>query len=749
MFAHSTRLQSGTVSRLTAPKTYPIMRFPLMIAVLATLAGFAIGQETAEPEADDTLPPVIVEPDESPVEAEEPEPDFDDVPPDVDAGVDLSPVYPSLSDLRFEDLSGILRAERSIFDEPRAVSIIPQQELIERAPIDMGQALERETGVMIQRTGRGQSSPFIRGLTGQQVLILVDGIRMSNATFRAGPNQYFNTVDPGQVERIEVIRGPASVLYGSDAIGGVINIVTKGAQYRGSDFAEGGTVQRFRTADLGYYGRVNIEGWVGSSGVFAGGGYGNFNNLDRGGTLGRQPDTSWFQHSGDVKFTQRLGRYSELIVAVQHFAQQDLFRTDRFPSNRETIFDPQQRDLGYVRWQGVVHNSFIDRYTVTSSFHRTLEDRLDRNPRNSPRQDQRRFTDEQTGVNVLFSSSLGSYGRLDYGFDWYHEDVDSTRRRVDSSIDPPTVTPSSSTQFPDDAYYSRYGAFLQWDYDVTERLNAVSGVRYSFVEAGATVTAGNLTGPIKPNYRDWTYTAGLTYALTDTFRLVSSVSEGFRAPNLDDLTALNNNVFAGIQVPNPDLRPEQATSYEVGAKWSGDRVRAQAFVYWMEIQDNLLRQDQPGPDVVFATENRDSFVQGVEFNGELLLGCGWSTYGNLFYTFGKDRVGQEPLSRIPPTQGTVGLRWRSQRGGCWFETFLWLVNDQSRLSQRDRLDVNRIPAGGTPGYGTLNFRLGQRIGRNQRIALNLENATDRAFRVHGSGPDGPGINLTMTYQWLH
>ena len=99
-------------------------------------------------------------------------------------------------------------------------TIIDRRQLRERAPVDMFQAIEQEVGVLVQRTQRGAAAPFIRGLTGQQVLILVDGIRLNNATFRQGPNQYFNTIDPGMVERIEVLRGPQSVLYGADAIGG-------------------------------------------------------------------------------------------------------------------------------------------------------------------------------------------------------------------------------------------------------------------------------------------------------------------------------------------------------------------------------------------------------------------------------------------------------------------------------------------------------------------------------------------------
>ncbi len=161
-----------------------------------------------------------------------------DVPPEIDPiiveGVIPFPTTPDgiWNDDRLDSMfpglfDGGRRSNFSNFTAPTNRSVIDLQDLLERAPADMLQALERETGVLMQRTQRGAASPFIRGLTGQQVLILIDGIRMNNATFRSGPNQYFNTIDPGMVDHIEVIRGPQTVLWGSDAIGGVINVVTR------------------------------------------------------------------------------------------------------------------------------------------------------------------------------------------------------------------------------------------------------------------------------------------------------------------------------------------------------------------------------------------------------------------------------------------------------------------------------------------------------------------------------------------
>lgn len=712
-----------------------------------------------EPEG--TLPPVIVRP---PTVVEEDElalPTEEVRPPAADfESFDGSLVFPSLADQILGDLdSGLRGAPLSLFDNPRAIDIVTRQQLDERSPIDMGQALEQTPGVMIQRTGRGQSSPYVRGLTGQQVLIMVDGVRMTNATFRAGPNQYFNTIDPNSVERIEVIRGPGSVLYGGDAIGGVINIVTKRASGSVGDFLTGGTVQRFSSADLGYTGRLSVEGWVGSLGAFAGAGYGNYNDLDIGGTpdappgfnVRRQPATSWSYRSADLKLNYLLSDCSELVFGLQHYRGEDIFRTDRFPANRESIFDPQMRELFFLRWQGYDLCGPITTYQITASLHRFEEERADRDfrpGRNPLLTSYRGFTDEQTGITGSFTTDMDRFGTLSYGFDWYHDDIDSWRTDVDASVQPPTVTRRAG-EVPDDAYYSRYGAFFNWDVWLTDRLLASSGIRFEHVTAGATVTVGNVADQIAPHYQGWIGQMGLTYTLTSNLHLVGSISEGFRAPNIDDLATINENVFVGIQLPNPNLLPEKSLTYEVGAKWNSSRLHCQAFVWWTDLQDHILR-GPPDPNNLLERANGDSRLQGVEVLGEYLMGSQWSLYGNFWYTYGQD-VGlfDEPLDRIPPMQGIVGVRRRWNCGRDWFDVFAWLVDKQDRLAARDIADVNRIPPGGTPGYATVNFRLGRMITPRQRLALNVENLFDEQYRVHGSGSDGPGINAILTYELLH
>ena len=314
------------------------------IVLLVLLSSGLVHAQEGQPPApnfragdEPTLPPVIVTPD---VREPSGTPSYGasgyGAPNVTSGGPNGQPsIYPSLSDQVFgkgdtAGLNGITRSEKSVFDIPSLGTVINREAIDQQQAADMFQALQNEVGVLMQSTARGQASPFVRGLTGQQVLILVDGVRMNNSIFRAGPNQYYNLIDPGQVERIEVIRGPESVLWGSDAIGGVINVVTRSAAQSRGNYTGGGFKEYFSTADTASYSRANIEGWVGQSGVFGGASYMNVNDLRRGGDLGVQPYTNYSQYAGDIKFNRMLDNDAMLTVALQHFEQQDVPRSDRF-----------------------------------------------------------------------------------------------------------------------------------------------------------------------------------------------------------------------------------------------------------------------------------------------------------------------------------------------------------------------------------------------------------------------------------
>ena len=162
----------------------------------------------------------------------------------------------------------------------------------------------------------------------------------------------------------------------------------------------------------------------------------------------------------------------------------------------------------------------------------------------------------------------------------------------------------------------------------------------------------------------------------------------------------------------------------------------QAFVWWNDLQDYIVRS-APNAQLLLDRTNASAYLNGVEFSGELLAGREWSLYGNLTYTYGQNTTADEPLSRIPPMQGILGLRRRWNGGDNWLDVYAWIVGTQDRLSTRDVSDSNRIPAGGTPGYATVNFRFGRMITERQRLSINVENIFDEQYRVHGSGKRRP------------
>jgi len=708
-----------------------------------------------EEQPEGTLPPVEVRPPETlpPVE----------VTPPVSDAFDLPFSYPSLSDLEFEGFGSALRSTRSIFDDPRHVTIVDPLRLQERMPVDMINALETEVGVLMQRTGSGHVSPFIRGLTGPQTLLLIDGIRLTNSTFRSGPNQNFASIDPAMIDRIEVVRGPQSVLWGSDAIGGVINVVTRSASDGFSyDYMGGEFVQRFRSADYASYSRASVEGSINSMSFFGGGSYLNVQNLDRGGGLGRQPLTAYDKYAGDIKIDYLLNAQQMLTVSLQHVELQDVPRTDKFPKETR-FFDPQQRDLAYLRWQGTSDSILFDTFMLTASYQEQKTSTIRRKPPTSTTEDQKEFEVGTTGINIVLAKDLDRLGIVTWGADWYHDEVDAFFNRIDTVTG--TVTPKTP-EFPNDSFYERIATFLQWDVLVTDRLSAITGVRYTSIDTGATIALfdPNSPGfpndppvptPIDPEFQDWTYSVGLVYELCPHVHVVGSIAEGFRAPNLDDLTTVSDNVNLGVDLPpSGSLSPEISTNYEIGAKLNFDRVRGQIFYFWTDI-DGLLQPvlvgTDPGPPVIDFFQRKNvgqAEMQGLELGGEFLLTPQWSVYGNMFYTYGQNITDNEPMRRIPPTQGIVGIRFRDEDGRNWFDVYAWLVRKQDRLSSLDIKD-SRVPDGGTPGYATLNVRAGTYITPNQRLTLWLENITDKAYRVHGSGVDGPGFSGNLGYELFY
>ena len=225
-----------------------------------------------------------------------------------------------------------------------------------------------EAGVFVQQTSYGGGSPIIRGLVGKQILILVDGVRLNNATFRFGPLQYLATIDVAAVERIEIVRGVGSVL-GSDALGGTINIITKkGPSLDQQVGAHVRFFSRYSTADQAVTGRAEVSGRSEKTRYTAGLTFRDTGSVEGGGSAGKQAGTGYGEMGANFYLDYFLSDDKTLSFSYFNLDQEDVPRTDHIQSGRNLVFDfePQQNQLASVTYQDFASRAWADSFSATA-----------------------------------------------------------------------------------------------------------------------------------------------------------------------------------------------------------------------------------------------------------------------------------------------------------------------------------------------------------------------------------------------
>ena len=648
------------------------------------------------------------------------------------------------------------RLPQPAFNAPYAVEVIPRDEIAERSYRTSPEALRNIPGVMVQKTGHGQGSPYLRGLTGYHTLFLVDGIRLNNSVFRSGPNQYWNTVDPLSVDRYEVVKGPGSVLYGSDAVGGTVNALTKGPPRYGDGFDYGGRVYtRFSSAERSQTVRAEAWGtWDDRLGLFLGGSLKNFGDLQGGHAVRRQKDTGYEEWDADLKLEYFLNPDTKLILGHQTVRQDQVPRTHRtifgltwedLTAGTEIAHDLwQDRDLTYAQLEARNLKGWVERARLSLSWH----DQYERRERLRTRG---RFDEEGVHVGTLgFSAQFESptpIGRLVYGLDYYHDTVNSH-----SSTNP--------IQGPvgDDAAYDLLGLFLQDTIPVHDRLDVILAGRYELARARANSVRDPITtGRVRVSDH-WDALVGsgrVAYRLDPAGRwnVFAGVSQAFRAPNLSDLTRFDIARTGEQETAAPGLDPERFLSYECGVKAAYDDLSLQLAYFYTDVRDMIVRVPTGamiGPNIEVTKRNAgDGFIHGVEFGASWRFHPQWTAFGAFAWLDGEvdtfptasPAKRREPIDRLMPTNGQVGLRWDHPSRKVWAEVVGIFAERQDDLSTADARDTSRIPPGGTPGYAVLSLRTGWGIHKNVNLTFAVENVTNEDYRIHGSGVNEPGRNF--------
>jgi iron complex outermembrane receptor protein/hemoglobin/transferrin/lactoferrin receptor protein len=660
-----------------------------------------------------------------------------------------------------------------------------------RAPRSAPDALRYEPGVYVQQTAHGQGSAYIRGRTGQQTAILFDGIRLNNSTFRQGPNQYVFTIDSRTIESIEVLRGGASTLIGSDAIGGVIDARPVEPRLDPSLRTlqlHPGLMLRYATADQEFGGRVQLDAQLGPRlAILAGVGYRRAGELRAGGAIaspvtGEVPEVPRFAEDGvtqlgtgfkelawDARVVAELGRAGRLTAAAYDYRQFDAPRTDLCPpphATRDTCltYEEQFRTLAYLRLDGGWGTAAREA-RLALSYQNQHERRRYARPssfvENGGRDDV-----HTVGAIARFESArhrlLPELALLlRYGGDLYR---DALRSQAWTELtDLAQVVHASRGQYLDGASYLWGGAYLQVELAIVERLTIRGGGRFSGAAARAPADPESGSRAVDRRWLTGVGQIGAELQLVRGLSLMTSLDRSYRAPNLDDLTS-RQQTGPGFQFENSELQAETALTLELGLRLDRGRVQAAVWGAWAFLDDGIERSPRSVAECPAATPQCNAswnrfqlvnlrgaaLIQSVEGMARVFLPLGLSARATVAWAKGEGpdpRSGQRgllPLSRIPPLNGTLELLWRHRLGIYAGAGLRWAL-EQTALSLGDQSDA-RIPTGGTPGFAVVDLRAGCRLRRNLLAALVLENLGDAAYRTHGSSVNGPGRGLVVSLE---
>lgn len=660
------------------------------------------------------------------------------------------------------------RTELAAIAAPAQVRQLSAEQLQERQVRSLPEALEELPGVMVQKTANAQGSPYIRGFTGFRNLALIDGIRFNNSTFRDGPNQYWNTIDSYAIDRIELVPGQGSVLYGSDAIGGTLNLFTKGADFRNEQagyFFHGLTAYRGSTAEESNVGRQEFQfGEGGRWGLHLGASLKSFGDVHAAG-LGDQPETDYDEWAYDMRLDVALDANWTLTAVHQQLRQNDAWRTHQtregvswhgttVGTDVKRAYD-QERTLSYVRLEGEKLENlagFIDAASLTVSLQSAdeYEHRIRRPADN--RVDYTQVELRTLGLDLQLQSDT-SIGRFIYGVDYYRDWVSSgsQRYRLNGTLH------SQGVQGPvgDDSTYDLLGAFLNYEVDLGSRVHLFLGARETY----ARVDIGRFADPSTPqavdSYSDsWTnFSASgrivVDLDTQDRFKVFGGIAQGFRAPNLSDLSRLDTALSGETELPSPGLDPEQFINYEIGLKAETQHFSGSLSYFYTQIDDMIVRRPLGGGTAIKANAG-EGFIQGIELAGEVRFDDNWSVFGHVTWTEGEvdqyprandPTVRRESASRVVPWMGRAGVRWQSTDRRFWGE-FVSLSHSQyDNLTSSDKRDTQRMPADGNPSFNILTVRGGWQITQNIGVTLALENLLDEEYRYTGSGSNEPGFGV--------
>ncbi len=610
-------------------------------------------------------------------------------------------------------------------------------------------ALDIEVGVYLQQTTPGQGAPIIRGLKGSSILHLVDGMRLNNAIFRSAPTQYFALVPTAAVERIEVLRGTPASLYGSDAVGGVVQLVTRvprfesaRPEYRGELYAA------YDTAELGRLLSGTID--VGNQRMATSFSADLLETGDRRTGSGERIGPSGYEsRAARWVLAGRPADDRSWLVDAHYLEQPETPRVDELvpgfgqaePSSSEFFFRPNRRVFVHGRY-GHEDGAFGLDWNVDLAWQRIDDDRVSRDFEATDR----RLESNRSDLYgfIVSGSRVKDSGSWVAGIEAYLDEVSSARSEQ-NILDGETT--ELAPRFPDGSRIERVDFFGNTEQYVSARNILSGGLRASHEDVSLPETSVSIAASV--SVTDLSGDVGWIFNANDSWQIVANAGFGFRAPNVFDLGTLGDRPGNRFNIPNPDLDSERVVQFDAGVRYTGDRAHFELMLYTLDYTDRITSVTTgdvtpEGRDIVRSVNAADSTVRGFEGGTSFDLSDTMSLEAVLNYTWSEARVTgspTEPGDRIPPLSGRLNFSYDAG-GDFRLDAWLRFAGEQERLSSRDIRDI-RIDPNGTSGWGIVGARGSWDVTGGWQFTLGIENGFDKHYRVHGSGMDAPGRNIRV------
>lgn len=670
--------------------------------------------------------------------------------------------------------------------------------------------LRGEQGVFVQQTTVGQGSVYIRGRAGRDVLYLFNGLRMNPSFVRSGQNQYFGAIDAFAIKQLDVFRGPVSVFYGSDGLSGGINITPKSKEFSNEEVVSGefnmginigGTRETTVNTQVSYQSPDLTLHIGGTTREFETYKVPNSSNKQLLFPLTRNLEITNYTFSA-VNFTgkRKLTPSSNLTWASYYGALPSAPRIDRITlgfaiedgvtteprSAFESNTDPLTFAAHSIGYEWLPKTPSINTLKLKAAFYKLRDDRrsidflegfepiFNTDPNLAVRDFERSDTtffdrnrSHQYQLALDIESKLYSNLVLKWGLDYSYDYVTSRRTEETRRI----VINRPLPRFPNGSQYTQAGIFGHLDHEVNNRLNLGYGVRYSyfFVDIPFEGIASNRgANPFEENFDQLTGSLSLSYGINERSTFVANFSNGFRTPNIADLSELGIRRSNELQTANTLLKPEKSFNIDSGIRHSGEMFSLELYGFWLHYFDRIRRVrtgnivDVEG-NVIRQTgqpQNADEFIEVTSVNEDALdiLGIEYVSKASLndyvkmgltfTYNWGELTLvdgSKEPVDRIPPANGTFYIDYFAHRTLVLRPQFRYALA-QRRISPAE-IDDNRVSMDGTDAF--VNVQLVTNWNPTENIGLRVvaDNLTNAAYREHASSLDGLRRNITFAFRY--